>query len=247
MKIKNTQIKIVRKNIKVELGFKDDQSLRKFVEIKLEQADKLKQKKLYLASSQLEKAKLPIQGIAKIMAQAILKYLRTHESAIKEISICVPDSVYKTFKENVYDYLDYMLYKMQHAPYVTVDMIIERPDGIIMIERSNPPYGWALPGGFVDYGETLENAAIRETKEETDLKLLNPKQLGAYSNPKRDPRFHTIAVAFVAKGVGQPKSGDDAKDLKIVPYKNLLKVKYCFDHRQIVLDYLKTRNKILTK
>ena len=124
------------------------------------------------------------------------------------------------------------------TPFVTVDMIIELPDGMVVIERRNLPYGWALPGGFVDVGESLEDAARREAKEETNLDLKDLRQMHTYSDPKRDPRFHTVSTVFIAKGVGIPRSGDDAKNLKIVPYADLLKIEYAFDHKQVVHDYL---------
>lgn len=127
------------------------------------------------------------------------------------------------------------------TPFVTVDMIIELPEGIVVIERLNPPYGWALPGGFVDIGESLESAARREAKEETNLDLEDLVQMHTYSDPKRDPRFHTVSTVFIAKGVGQAQSGDDAKNLKIVPYADLLKIDYAFDHKEVVKDYLKYR------
>lgn len=242
MKIKNTFIKIIKRKLSVHIPASSDSAIRKSTENFLKEADRSKTKSVYLPGATTHTKQLPLKGSAKIMAQAILKYLRTHNSGLKEIVICLRDQkTYATYKEFVYDYLNYMLYKMQHGPYVTVDMIIERPDGIVMIERSNPPYGWALPGGFVDYGETLEHAAVREAKEETSLDFVKIRQLRAYSDPKRDPRFHTIAVVFVGKGKGKPQSGDDAKNLKIVPYKDLLKVKYCFDHRKIIEDYIHSR------
>ena len=129
----------------------------------------------------------------------------------------------------------------RNTPVVTVDMIIELPDGVVVIERRNPPHGWALPGGFVDMGESLEDAARREAKEETNLDLKDMRQMHTYSDPKRDPRFHTVSTVFVAKGVGQAQSGDDAKNLKIVPYAELLKIDYAFDHKEVVKDYLKQR------
>src|SRR3989338_9213462 len=120
------------------------------------------------------------------------------------------------------------------TPYLTVDIIIELKDGIILIERLNPPHGLALPGGFVDYGESLEAAARREAKEETHVTLSNLRQFHTYSDPKRDPRFHTVSTVFIAKGNGNPKSGDDAKSLKVVKYSDLLKLKYTFDHGKII-------------
>ncbi|MCX5681893.1 MAG: NUDIX hydrolase [Candidatus Omnitrophica bacterium] len=130
---------------------------------------------------------------------------------------------------------------MAGEPYITVDVIIELPKGIVIIERSNPPFGWALPGGFVDRDESLETAVRREAMEETNLKLENLRQFHTYSDPKRDPRFHTIDAVFIAKGVGTPKSGDDAKNLKIVPYEDLLKGSYAFDHKQIIKEYMRAR------
>ena len=128
------------------------------------------------------------------------------------------------------------------CPFVTVDAIIELKNGIIVIERKNPPYGWALPGGFVEYGESLEKAVRREAREETNMELTKLCQLHTYSNPKRDPRFHTVGTVFIAKGKGKPKSGDDARALRVVLYEDLLKVHFVFDHKKIIRDYLKIRN-----
>ncbi|MBL8014534.1 MAG: NUDIX hydrolase [Candidatus Omnitrophica bacterium] len=129
----------------------------------------------------------------------------------------------------------------RNTPFVTVDMIIEVSGGIIIIERRNPPYGWALPGGFVDVGESLEDAARREAKEETNLDLEDLCQMHTYSDPKRDPRFHTVSTVFTARGLGKAQSGDDAKNLKIVGHEELLKIDYAFDHKQVVKDYLRLR------
>lgn len=129
------------------------------------------------------------------------------------------------------------------TPFVTVDMIIELPQGMVVIERLNPPYGWALPGGFVDVGESLEDAARREAKEETNLDLDDLRQMHTYSDPQRDPRFHTVSTVFICRGVGIPRPGDDAKNLKIVPYADLLKIDYAFDHKLVIEDYLKIRKK----
>ena len=129
------------------------------------------------------------------------------------------------------------------CPYLTVDIIIELKEGIVLIERVNPPPGVALPGGFVDYGETLEAAARREAKEETNLTLTHLRQFHTYSDPKRDPRFHTVSTVFIAKGNGAPKSGDDAKAVKIVKYAELLRARYAFDHQRIIKDYLKTKKR----
>ncbi|MCX5700680.1 MAG: NUDIX hydrolase [Candidatus Omnitrophica bacterium] len=128
---------------------------------------------------------------------------------------------------------------MSGGPYVTVDAIIELPEGIVLIERSNPPFGWALPGGFVDYGESLEDAVIREAKEETGLNITDLQQFHTYSNPKRDPRFHTIGTVFTAKSKGEPKAGDDAVGIKVVKLEEVTKLSLVFDHKDILQDYKK--------
>lgn len=130
-------------------------------------------------------------------------------------------------------------------PTPTVDIIIElidRPDRpIILIERLNPPYGWAIPGGFVDYGECVETAAKREAEEEIGLAVNLIEQFHVYSDPQRDPRQHTISVVFLATATGEPQAGDDAKHLGVFePWR--LPTNLCFDHDQILRDYLHYRH-----
>ncbi|MCX5704996.1 MAG: NUDIX hydrolase [Candidatus Omnitrophica bacterium] len=119
-----------------------------------------------------------------------------------------------------------------------MDAIIEIDSGIVVIERSNPPFGLALPGGFVDYGESLEDALTREVKEETDLNVTRIKQFHTYSDPNRDPRFHTIGTVFIAEAKGIPKAGDDAAGLRIIKKDEILKHDFAFDHKKILQDYL---------
>lgn len=121
-------------------------------------------------------------------------------------------------------------------PIPTVDIIIEVTGGIILIERTNPPFGWALPGGFVDYGETLEQAAVREAREETSLEVTGLQLLGCYSDPARDSRMHTITTVFVAQATGIPQAADDARNLQIFPMDQLPE-KLCFDHGHILREY----------
>ena len=121
-------------------------------------------------------------------------------------------------------------------PLLTVDAIIEINNGIILIKRKNPPAGWAIPGGFVDYGETLEEAAVREMKEETSLDINLGRQFHTYSNPGRDPRHHTVSTIFVATATGTPKAADDAIDIGTFTKDNLPE-DIAFDHRQILEDY----------
>lgn len=121
-----------------------------------------------------------------------------------------------------------------------MDLIIESNDGIILIKRKNPPAGWALPGGFVDYGESLEAAAIREAKEETSLEVDIVKQFHTYSDPERDPRHHTITTVFIARAKGKPSAGDDAKAAGIFRREDLPE-QIAFDHREIINDYYSGR------
>jgi myo-inositol-1(or 4)-monophosphatase len=109
----------------------------------------------------------------------------------------------------------------------------------VLIYRKNYPKGWALPGGFVDYGESLEQAAIREAKEETNLDIELEYLLGCYSNPDRDPRFHTISTVFVAKGKGTLKGMDDAKEARVFKLEEIPWDFLVFDHAQILRDFLK--------
>lgn len=125
-------------------------------------------------------------------------------------------------------------------PIPTVDIIIEMDGGIVLIERKNPPYGWAIPGGFVDYGESVEETAVREAKEETSLNVKIVSLLGVYSDPNRDPRFHTISTVFVAEATGQPKAADDAKQIGLFREQSLPE-ELAFDHAKILNDYFRCK------
>lgn len=126
-------------------------------------------------------------------------------------------------------------------PFLTVDIIIElESGGIVLIKRKNPPYGWALPGGFVDYGESLEVAAVREAKEETSLNVALIEQFHTYSDPGRDPRHHTVSTVFIAKAQGVPRGADDAETAKEFLAMQLPDP-VVFDHLRILKDYFRYR------
>lgn len=124
---------------------------------------------------------------------------------------------------------------------LTVDLIIRYKGGIVLIKRRNEPYKghWALPGGFVEYGEKVENAAVREAKEETGLDVELLKLIGVYSDPNRDPRGHTVTIAFLARGKGKLKGGDDASEARVFKFEEVKNLKLAFDHKKIVEDALR--------
>ena len=128
------------------------------------------------------------------------------------------------------------------TPYLTTDGIVEIYrdgifEGIVLIERKNPPLGWALPGGFVDRGERVEAALKREMREEIGLDVSIVALLGVFSDPARDPRLHTASVVYVARAEGMPVSGDDAKNAVVVPLERLDGYALCFDHGEIIEAY----------
>lgn len=132
-------------------------------------------------------------------------------------------------------------------PVPTVDIIIELQDqGLVLIERQKPPYGWAIPGGFVEYGESLEEAALREAKEETGLTVKLLGQFHSYSAPDRDPRQHTITTVFVACATGTPQAASDARSLAIFSPDDL-PGPLAFDHARILQDYLQVRPEWLSR
>ncbi len=130
-------------------------------------------------------------------------------------------------------------------PTPTVDIIIELVDRphrpIVLIERRNPPYGWAIPGGFMDMGESAETAAKREALEETGLKVELIEQFYVYSDPNRDPRQHTLSIVFLASATGEPQAADDAKNLELFESWQI-PAELCFDHDRILRDYWRYRH-----
>ena len=121
-------------------------------------------------------------------------------------------------------------------PVPTVDIIIETRGGVVLIERRNEPHGWAIPGGFVDEGESVAAAAAREALEETSLKISLKEQFFVYSDPARDPRLHTLSTVFIASADGEPRAADDARAVGLFT-EETLPPNMCFDHGQIMADY----------
>lgn len=122
------------------------------------------------------------------------------------------------------------------TPALAVDVVIRVGARIVLIERRNPPSGWALPGGFVDPGETVERAAVREAREETALAVRLHTLLGAYSDPSRDPRGHTVSLVYVGDAEGDPRAQDDARAVMLVD-PHAIDVRLAFDHARILADY----------
>jgi 8-oxo-dGTP diphosphatase len=136
------------------------------------------------------------------------------------------------------------------TPKLTADVIIEMPmledKPVVLIERKYEPYGWAIPGGFVEVGETIATAARREALEETGLEVELSVLLGVYSNPKRDYRGHNVCSVFIGSATGQPMAADDAKDIALFDPFNI-DVELAFDHRRIIEDYCLYRSKGIIK
>jgi ADP-ribose pyrophosphatase YjhB (NUDIX family) len=145
----------------------------------------------------------------------------------------------KMFKEVTCPKCGHPVYVYRN-PLLTVDCIIEKDDKVLLINRENHPLGYALPGGYVDYGESVEQAVIREIKEETNLDIVKPKLFGVYSDPERDPRGHTVTIVFHVKTTETPIADDDAKDLGFFDLDNLPEP-IAFDHVKILKDYIEFR------
>lgn len=133
---------------------------------------------------------------------------------------------------------------MYQIPSLTVDAILCLLEGVVLVKRKNDPFRgmWALPGGFVDYGESVERAVIREVMEETSLQVRDLRQFHVYSEPDRDPRRHTVSVVFTAEGIGEPNAQDDAAEIAVFPWDSLPE-SLAFDHQKILSDFLESHPK----
>ncbi len=249
MKVQSTRVRVVKGDVSrcgavlrvnvLRDRRADETRVRRACRAALNKAEKLRLGSVAFSALNCKGGSFPLKASAKIMAQEVLKHLRDRKSALKEILFCASDKEGRAiFNQHILGYLDYIINKLK-SPFVTVDAIIELKGGIVLIRRSNPPFGWALPGGFVDYGESLEKAVAREVKEETNLTVIALEQFHTYSDPGRDPRFHTVGTVFIAKVKGEPKAGDDAAALKVVTSGEIARLSLAFDHKEIVLDYLR--------
>jgi 8-oxo-dGTP diphosphatase len=247
MKIKNTTITITKRpfasvRAAVAVGpvpHESEAGIRAHYHRALRKAAKEKRASIVFRIDDTGQDSGILLAMAKILAQEIFRLLHEDTHSLAKIFVCVKGvRAYAACKKNTLGYLTYIEYKLK-SPFLTVDAIIEYKGGIILIKRSNPPFGWAIPGGFVDYGESLEDAAAREAKEETNLDVTGLKQIHTYSDPRRDPRFHTVCTVFSAKGKGVPRAGDDAADIRIIDPRDLKNIDFAFDHGKVIKDYLR--------
>ncbi|MDD5292042.1 MAG: NUDIX domain-containing protein [Candidatus Omnitrophica bacterium] len=242
-KVRNPHIKYIIYAAAMKKGLNTDEVIiRSAVNNSLQLAKRLRLKSIAFPALSCSRNGFPVKATAKIMAQEVLRHAKYDKSSLKKISFVLYDKpTYDIFNKIVVSYLEYIQYKLSQGPFITVDIIIKLKNGVVLIERSNPPFGWAIPGGFVDYGETLEHCARREAKEETGLDIYDLKQMHTYSQPRRDPRFHTVTTVFTAKAKGRPRAGDDAQNIKVVALKDISKLKLAFDHNDVFKDYKKLR------
>jgi len=191
-------------------------------------------------------AGIDISAAARIAAQEIFRVARlAPTSFLPRAIVVVPHRVRSAaaVRKVMEGYLGHIGKTLAWGPFVTVDTIIETGGGIVLIRRSNPPFGWAIPGGFLDYGETLEEAAEREAREETGLRVRDLRQMHTYSAPDRDERFQTITTVFVARAQGRPKAASDAKEAKVFRRDEWKKLALAFDHRKVLGDYARFKKK----
>lgn len=220
----------------------NEDSIRKTAKGSLDCAQKNKMSSIAFSSLGCRPEGYSNEASSKIMAQEVFRYIREEKKpTLKEITFVLEtEESYNIFNKNVKRYLEYITKKLSEGPFITVDGIVEHEGGIVLIERSNPPLGWALPGGFVDYGESVETAVVREIKEEISLDLVDFKLFKVCSDPKRDPRFHTVTVVFTGIGQGVLKADSDAKTAKVFKL-DALPEKMAFDHKEVIEEYKKEK------
>jgi 8-oxo-dGTP diphosphatase len=177
---------------------------------------------------------------AKIMAQEILRFLREDTGNLKGVFFVLKSSrSLRAYQKGVLRYLGHLSQKLFESPFLMADTVIETGGGVVLVRRKNPPYGWALPGGFLDAHETLEETALREAKEETGLSVKNLRQMRTYSRPSRDPRFPSVSAVFVGQAKGKPRASSDAACAGVFEPREWRRLPLAFDHRRVLEDYLK--------
>jgi len=237
----NLKAKYVIHAATMALDFKTDQEIiRRATRSALEITKEKDIKSLAFCALGCGVGKFPIDKAARIMLEEVIHYAQWNHNLKKVYFVLYTDEIFKVFSEIVTERFVRTMEKMTNNPIPTVDIIIDNGEGIVLIERRNPPFGWALPGGFCELGESVETGAFREAEEETGLKVENLKQFHVYSAPKRDPRFQTISVVFTATTDKEPKADSDAKDAKFFLKDNLPK-EIAFDHKQIIEDYFRKK------
>jgi 8-oxo-dGTP diphosphatase len=223
-------------------GPADEQGVRSACAKRLKEAQARRKPYVSLPALGIGGGGLTSIAAGKIMVQEAIRVARGGQSGLREILFSYPlADGYEDFEKAVTGYVRHFLDALIWGPFVTVDAIIEAQGGIVLIERSNPPFGFALPGGFVDYGESLEQAVLREAREETGLELLDLRQFHTYSEPSRDPRFHTVTTVFSARADGPPRAGDDAAACRVVKPSDIDGLAFAFDHGLVLRDYLAAR------
>ena len=244
MKIKGVSIAITKQpavltEAVVGVSTASEAGIRMYYNRALRKAAKEKRSSIVFSMDETGWDSETLRVAAKILAQEIFRLLHEDSHALAKIFVSVKGNrAYEVCSKNILGYLDYIENKLK-SPFLTVDAIIEHKGAIVLIKRSNPPFGWAIPGGFVDYGESLEEAVEREAKEETNLDIYGLKQLHTYSDPTRDVRFHTVCTVFIAKGKGTPCAGDDAAGIRLVHSKDLNQIDFAFNHGDVLKDYFK--------
>jgi len=221
----------------------DEHALRAAYRHALEEAERQGHREVALRAHGGSTGGLSVTASAKIMAQEAIRFARADPAHVRRISCAPHDRTgFEAFRKAVEGYVRHFLEVLAWGPLVVVDAIIEVAGGIVLVERSNPPFGFALPGGFVDYGESLEEAVRREAAEETGLELTDLRQFHTYSEPSRDPRFHTVSTVFTARASGQPRAGDDAAAVRVARPEELPGLVFAFDHGAMLADWLRARD-----
>lgn len=222
--------------------YANERNVRAFIKTALRASMKRRLKGLAFFVSVRSCSVFPAVALAKILAQEIYRHIKEDKTTLKKIRVCAEDKgLADLFNRTITGYLTHLVEVLSQGPLMTVDTVIEVKGGIVLIKRSNPPFGWALPGGFVDYGESLEHAAAREAREETGLRVKVLRQMRTYSEPGRDPRFQTVTTVFVCRASGRPRAASDAAEAGVFALREWKRLHLAFDHKNVLADYLKFR------